>query len=172
MIRKLSFTGSTAVGKRLLDQAASQVIRTSMELGGNAPFLVLDDADLDIAVEAAFLAKMRNMGQACTAANRFLVHADVAQGFAARLGERMGALTVGDGRVEGVDVGPLIDQAARDKLLRLTGDAIDRGAVTVTGGQAVDGPSYFVQPTVLTDVVPDAVLNGTEWGTGRLRHHP
>jgi succinate-semialdehyde dehydrogenase / glutarate-semialdehyde dehydrogenase len=105
VIRKLSFTGSTAVGKRLLAQAASQVIRTSMELGGNAPFLVLDDADLDIAVEAAFLAKLRNMGQACTAANRFLVHADVAQEFAARLGERIGALTVGDGRAEGVDGG-------------------------------------------------------------------
>jgi succinate-semialdehyde dehydrogenase/glutarate-semialdehyde dehydrogenase len=162
VIRKLSFTGSTAVGKRLLAQAASQVIRTSMELGGNAPFLVLDDADLDIAVEAAFHAKMRNMGQACTAANRFLAHADVAQEFAARLGERMGALTVGDGRVDGVDVGPLIDQAARDKVLSLIGDALDRGATTVTGGKAVDGPGYFVQPTVLTDVAPDAALNDTE----------
>jgi succinate-semialdehyde dehydrogenase/glutarate-semialdehyde dehydrogenase len=162
VIGKLSFTGSTAVGKLLLAQAASQVIRMSMELGGNAPFLVLEDADLDIAVEAALLAKMRNVGEACTAANRFLVHAGVAEEFAARLGERMGALKVGDGLEEGVDVGPLIDQAAREKVLSLMGDALDRGATTVTGGKVVDGPGYFVRPTVLTDVAPDSALNGTE----------
>jgi succinate-semialdehyde dehydrogenase / glutarate-semialdehyde dehydrogenase len=162
IIRKLSFTGSTAVGKLLLAQAANHVIRTSMELGGNAPFLVLDDADLDIAVESAFAAKMRNMGEACTAANRFLVDAEVAEEFAARLAERLAALTVGDGLDAGVDVGPLIDQAARDKVLTLTGDALDRGATIVTGGKPVDGPGYFVQPTVLTNVTPDAALNSTE----------
>lgn len=162
VVRKLSFTGSTAVGKLLLAQAANQVIRTSMELGGNAAFLVCDDADLEVAVEAAFLAKMRNMGEACTAANRFLVHADVAGEFATRLGERMNALRVGDGQEAGVEVGPLIDQAARDKVLALVSDAVDRGATTVTGGQALDGPGYFVQPTVLTDVAPEADVNHTE----------
>lgn len=162
VVRKLSFTGSTAVGKLLLAQAATQVIRTSMELGGNAPFLVLHDADLDVAVDAAFAAKMRNMGEACTAANRFLVHADVAGEFAERLGERMGALQVGDGRQEGIQVGPLIDQAAREKVLTLTQDALDNGAVTVTGGHAIDGPGYFVEPTVLTDVSSQSALNHTE----------
>ena len=122
VIRKLSFTGSTAVGKHLLAQAADGVLRTSMELGGNAPFLVLDDADLDRAVEAAFQAKMRNMGEACTAANRFFVHAAVAEEFSSRLAERMGALTVGDGTADGVDVGPLIDEASRQKVRKL-----DRG---------------------------------------------
>ena len=162
VIRKLSFTGSTAVGKVLLGQAAEHVIRTSMELGGNAPFLVLDDADLDVAVDAAFAAKMRNMGEACTAANRFFVHADVADEFAARLGERMGALTVGDGMHSGVDVGPLIDQPARDKVLTLVRDALDRGATTVTGGRCPDRRGYFVEPTVLTDVAPESALTSTE----------
>ena len=162
IIRKLSFTGSTAVGKLLLARAPRHIIRTSMELGGNAPFLVLDDADLDIAVDAAFVAKMRNIGEACTAANRFIVHAAVAAEFAARLGERLAALTIGNGLDEGVDVGPLIDRAAREKVLGLMGDALERGATTVTGGKAVDRPGYFVQPTVLTDVAPDAALNSTE----------
>jgi succinate-semialdehyde dehydrogenase/glutarate-semialdehyde dehydrogenase len=161
-IRKLSFTGSTAVGKLLLAQAAGQVIRTSMELGGNAPFLVLEDADLDLGVDAAFAAKMRNMGEACTAANRFLVHASVAEEFATRLGARMGALTVGDGRTAGVDVGPLIDATAREKVLWLLHDALERGARTVTGGNELPGPGYFVQPTVITDVSPEAALNRTE----------
>jgi succinate-semialdehyde dehydrogenase/glutarate-semialdehyde dehydrogenase len=161
-IRKLSFTGSTAVGKLLLRQAADRVIRTSMELGGNAPFLVLCDADLEVAVEAAFAAKMRNMGEACTAANRMLVHADVAQEFADRLGERMGALTVGDGLQDGVDVGPLIDQPAREKVLDLMHDALSRGASRVTGGSCPDGPGYFIEPTVLTDVAADSALNATE----------
>jgi succinate-semialdehyde dehydrogenase / glutarate-semialdehyde dehydrogenase len=161
-IRKLSFTGSTEVGKLLLGQAARHVIRTSMELGGNAPFLVLDDADPEIALEAAFAAKMRNMGEACTAANRFLVHADLAVEFATRLGERLGALTVGDGLQEGVDVGPLIDGPARTKVLGLMQDALDRGATTVAGGGCPDRPGYFVEPTVLTDVAPDSALNTTE----------
>jgi succinate-semialdehyde dehydrogenase / glutarate-semialdehyde dehydrogenase len=162
VIRKLSFTGSTAVGKLLLRQAADRVIRTSMELGGNAPFLVLEDADLDVAVDAAFLAKMRNMGEACTAANRFLVHASVADAFAERLGERLGALTVGDGMQAGVDVGPLIDAPARAKVMELMQDALDQGARTVVGGGQPGGPGYFVEPTVLTDVAPTSALNATE----------
>jgi len=162
LIRKLSFTGSTAVGKLLLAQAAPNVIRTSMELGGNAPFLVLDDADLDVAVDAAFDAKMRNMGEACTAANRFFVHTAVAHDFAERLGQRMSALTVGDGLLSGVDVGPLIDKSARTKVLDLMDDALSRGATTVAGGARPGGPGYFVQPTVLTDVAPDSALNSTE----------
>ena len=134
VIRKLSFTGSTEVGKLLLEQAARGVLRTSMELGGNAPFLVLEDADLDRAVEAAFHAKMRNMGEACTAANRFFVHAAVAEEFSARLAERMGALTVGDGTEDGVDVGPLIDEPSRQKVRTLVDDAVDRGASVLVGG--------------------------------------
>jgi succinate-semialdehyde dehydrogenase/glutarate-semialdehyde dehydrogenase len=162
VIRKLSFTGSTAVGKLLLGQAARNVVRTSMELGGNAPFLVLEDADLGIAVDAAFAAKMRNMGEACTAANRFFVHADVAEEFATRLGERMSGLTVGDGLEEGVEVGPLIDDSAREKVRGLMRDALDRGARLVAGGGCPDRPGYFVEPTVLTDVAPDSALNSTE----------
>jgi succinate-semialdehyde dehydrogenase / glutarate-semialdehyde dehydrogenase len=162
VIRKLSFTGSTEVGKLLLEQAARQVMRTSMELGGNAPFLVLEDADLDRAVEAAFHAKMRNMGEACTAANRFFVHASVADEFSARLAERMGALTVGDGTEPGVDVGPLIDEPSRQKVRTLLEDAVDRGASVRVGGGSPDRPGYFVEPTVLTGVAPDSALNSTE----------
>jgi succinate-semialdehyde dehydrogenase/glutarate-semialdehyde dehydrogenase len=162
VIRKLSFTGSTAVGKLLLRQAADHVIRTSMELGGNAPFLVLDDADLELAADAAVAAKMRNMGEACTAANRFLVHADVADEFATRLADRMGAFAVGDGMNDGVDVGPLIDEPAREKVLDLMQDALDRGARTVTGGGRPDRPGYFIEPTVVTDVAPASALNATE----------
>lgn len=162
VIRKLSFTGSTAVGKLLLAQAAPNVIRTSMELGGNAPFLVLDDANLDVAVDAAFAAKMRNMGVACTTANRFFVHAAVAHDFAERLGHRMSGLIVGDGLLSGVDVGPLIDEPARTKVLDLMDDALARGATAVAGGARPGGPGYFVQPTVLTNVAPDSALNSTE----------
>jgi succinate-semialdehyde dehydrogenase/glutarate-semialdehyde dehydrogenase len=162
VIRKLSFTGSTAVGKLLLEQAARGVLRTSMELGGNAPFLVLEDADLDRAVEAAFHAKMRNMGEACTAANRFFVHAGVADEFSARLAERMGALTVGDGTEPGVDVGPLIDEPSRKKVRTLLEDAVDRGASVQVGGGSPDRPGYFVEPTVLTNTAPDSALASTE----------
>ena len=162
VVRKLSFTGSTAVGRLLLAQAAPRVIRTSMELGGNAPFLVLDDADLDVAVEAAFAAKMRNMGEACTAANRLFVHAAVADEFAERLGQRMSALTVGDGMQPGVDVGPLIDAPARSKVLDLLDDALARGATTVAGGGRPDGRGYFVEPTVITNVSAGSALNSTE----------
>ncbi len=160
--RKLSFTGSTAVGRKLLEQCADQVMRTSMELGGNAPFLVFGDADLDVAVEGAMLAKMRNMGEACTAANRFYVHASVVDEFARRLGERMGALPIGRGVEDGVVVGPLIDAAARDKVTSLVGDAVRRGAEVVVGGEPLDGAGYFYPPTVLTNVPNDAQLRHEE----------
>ncbi len=162
VIRKLSFTGSTEVGKILLEQAARSVIRASMELGGNAPFIVFEDADLDVAVDAAFVAKLRNMGEACTAANRFFVHAAVAEEFAHRLGERMAALTVGDGTRPGVDVGPMIDDAGRQKVLSLVSDAVDRGASVITGGRAIDGVGYFVEPTVIVNTDPTSSLAHTE----------
>ncbi|MGH2833178.1 MAG: NAD-dependent succinate-semialdehyde dehydrogenase [Solirubrobacteraceae bacterium] len=150
--RKLSFTGSTEVGRTLIEQSARQILRVSMELGGNAPFLVFEDADLDAAVQGALLAKMRNVGEACTAANRFHVHESLAAQFAARLAERMGAMKVGRGTEPGVDVGPLIDQAQRMKVSELVQDAVDRGARAVLGGKSVDGPGYFFEPTVLAEV--------------------
>ncbi|ACU97993.1 NAD-dependent succinate-semialdehyde dehydrogenase [Saccharomonospora viridis] len=156
--RKLSFTGSTAVGRKLLEQCADKVLRTSMELGGNAPFLVFDDADLDAAVEGAMQAKMRNIGEACTAANRFYVQRGIADEFARRLTERMSALPIGRGTEDGVVVGPLIDQAAVEKVDTLVQDAARRGAEVLTGGSAIDGPGHFYQPTVLTDVPTDALL--------------
>ncbi len=157
--RKLSFTGSTAVGRKLLEQCADQVMRTSMELGGNAPFLVFEDADLDVAIEGAMQAKMRNIGEACTAANRFYVHSSVADEFARRLGERMAALPIGRGVEDGVVVGPLIDSDARDKVASLVDDAVRRGAEVVVGGTSLEGEGYFYPPTVLTNVPggrPDA----------------
>ncbi|WP_083513427.1 NAD-dependent succinate-semialdehyde dehydrogenase [Curtobacterium luteum] len=157
-LRKLSFTGSTPVGRTLLAQAAQNVLRTSMELGGNAPFLVFEDADLDLAVEGALAAKFRNTGQACTAANRFIVQESVAEEFARRLTERVGAMTVGRGTEDGVAIGPLIDQRAVDKAHRLVTDALDRGATLCTGGQPVEGPGTFYAPTVITDVQPGSDL--------------
>ena len=133
-LRKVSFTGSTAVGKKLVAQAAENLQRVSMELGGNAPFLVFGDADVDAAVEGAMIAKMRNMGEACTSANRFLVHTSVAEEFTEKLGKRMGALTVGRGQDEGVDVGPLIDEKAVTGIAQLVQEAVDGGARVVTGG--------------------------------------
>jgi succinate-semialdehyde dehydrogenase/glutarate-semialdehyde dehydrogenase len=156
--RKLSFTGSTEVGRSLIEQSAEQVLRVSMELGGNAPFLVFADADLDAAIEGAMLAKMRNVGEACTAANRFHVHESVADEFARRLSERMGALKLGRGTEDGTDVGPLIDEAQREKVEELVGDAVERGARALTGSGRVDGPGYFYEPTVLADVPEDARL--------------
>ncbi|MBZ4020658.1 NAD-dependent succinate-semialdehyde dehydrogenase [Streptomyces purpurogeneiscleroticus] len=161
-VRKLSFTGSTQVGRILLAQCADTVVRTSMELGGNAPFLVFADADLDKAVDGAMVAKMRNMGEACTAANRFFVHRSVADDFANRLAERMGALTVGPGTQDGTDVGPLIDAAGRNKAADLVQDAVQRGAKALIGGEAPDGAGYFYPPTVLTDVHPGSALMSTE----------
>src|SRR3954449_982545 len=154
--RKLSFTGSTEVGRKLLEQAAEQILKVSMELGGNAPFLVFEDADLDAAVEGALLAKMRNIGEACTAANRFHVAEPVAEEFAKRLADKMGSLKVGRGTEEDVKVGPLIDQPSREKVEELVGDARDKGAKVLVGGQAQDGAGYFYEPTVLGDVSPDA----------------
>lgn len=162
LARKLSFTGSTAVGKKLLEQSAEKVLRTSMELGGNAPFLVFEDADLDEAVEGALLAKMRNMGEACTAANRIYVHADVAEEFARKLADKMAQMPVGPGTQEGVRVGPLINQDAQDKVDELVTDAVDRGARVLTGGQVPDGPGYFYPPTVLTGVPAEARMTHEE----------
>ncbi|HEY4728932.1 MAG TPA: NAD-dependent succinate-semialdehyde dehydrogenase, partial [Actinomycetes bacterium] len=151
-VRKLSFTGSTEVGRTLIAQAADNVLRVSMELGGNAPFLIFDDADLDAAVEGAMLAKMRNIGEACTAANRFHVADSVAGAFADKLAERMGAMKVGRGTEDGVQVGPLIDKDAVDKVSELVSDALDKGARAVVGARPGDGRGYFYQPTVLADV--------------------
>ncbi|MBT0773925.1 NAD-dependent succinate-semialdehyde dehydrogenase [Kineosporia sp. J2-2] len=161
-LRKLSFTGSTAVGQKLVAQSASQLLRVSMELGGNAPFLVFDDADLDAAVEGAMLAKMRNIGEACTAANRFLVHHSVAEEFGNRLAGRMGALKLGHGTEEGVDVGPLIDSKARDKVSELVADAVGTGARVLVGGSPVGERGYFYAPTVLTGVEPGARMLAEE----------
>ncbi len=155
-LRKLTFTGSTAVGQKLIEQSAQQVLKVSMELGGNAPFLVFGDADLDKAVDGAMLAKMRNIGEACTAANRFIVHESVAEEFSARLAERMGAMSIGRGIDDGVTVGPLVDSAAVDKVTELVADAVDKGATIVTGGTAIDGPGHFYPPTVLTGVPTSA----------------
>jgi succinate-semialdehyde dehydrogenase/glutarate-semialdehyde dehydrogenase len=156
--RKLSFTGSTEVGRTLIQQAAKRVLRVSMELGGNAPFVVFGDADVAAAVEGALLAKMRNIGEACTSANRFLVHESVAEQFTRELAERMGAMTVGRGAGEGVDVGPLIDADQRHKVDALVRDAVERGARLLTGGKAIEGAGYFYEPTVLADVPADARL--------------
>jgi len=157
-LRKLSFTGSTEVGRKLIEQAAENVLKVSMELGGNAPFLVFDDADLDAALEGAMIAKMRNIGEACTSANRFHVAAGVADEFASRLAERMEGLKVGRGTEEGVDVGPLIDDDQRSKVAELVDDAVGKGAKAIVGGQAVDGAGYFYEPTVLGDIPSDARL--------------
>jgi succinate-semialdehyde dehydrogenase/glutarate-semialdehyde dehydrogenase len=153
-LRKVSFTGSTGVGKVLVAQAAENLQRVSMELGGNAPFLVFEDADVAKAVEGAMIAKMRNMGEACTSANRFLVHTSVAEEFTRRLGERMGALRVGRGQDDGVDVGPLIDEKAVNGVAELVREAVGKGARVVTGGGDPDG--NFYAPTVLADVPSDA----------------
>ncbi len=155
-LRKLTFTGSTAVGKVLVEQSAEQLLRLSMELGGNAPFLVFEDADVDAAVEGAMLAKMRNIGEACTAANRFFVHESVAERFSAAFAERMSGLTVGKGTKKGVDVGPLITAKARDGVHELVEDAVGRGATVLTGGAPVPGRGHFYEPTVLTQVPADS----------------
>ncbi|MEV5610641.1 NAD-dependent succinate-semialdehyde dehydrogenase [Streptomyces sp. NPDC052225] len=161
-IRKLSFTGSTQVGRTLLAQCADTVVRTSLELGGNAPLIVFEDADLDAAVDGAMVAKMRNMGEACTAANRIYVHSAVAEEFGARLAARMSALKVGDGTAPGTDVGPLIDAAGRAKVEHLVRDAVERGAKVLTGGELPPGAGTFYPPTVLAQVPRDAELTGTE----------
>ncbi len=160
--RKISFTGSTPVGKHLLELAAKTVMRTSMELGGNAPFLVFEDADLDVAVEGAMLAKMRNIGQACTAANRILVQRPVAEEFSRRLTERMAALQMGRGVEDGVVVGPLVNQGAVDKVDELVRDAVSRGATAQLGGEPSSREGYYYPATVLTGVPAEADLASTE----------
>jgi succinate-semialdehyde dehydrogenase/glutarate-semialdehyde dehydrogenase len=157
-LRKVSFTGSTPVGKRLMEQASKHLLRASMELGGNAPFLVFEDADLDAAVEGALVAKMRNIGESCVAANRFHVHESVADEFAARLAARLGAMKVGRGTEDGVEVGPLIDATQRDKVAELVEDAVDKGAKVLAGGERVGDRGYFFAPTVLADVGEGAAL--------------
>ena len=157
-LRKMSFTGSTPIGKKLMEQASKRLIKCSMELGGNAPYIVFDDANLDEAVDQALIAKMRNGGESCVAANRFLVHESVATEFAARLSERLGAMSVGRGTEDGVQVGPLIDATQRDKVAELVDDAIGKGAKVMTGGERVGDRGYFYAPTVLSGITPDAEL--------------
>ena len=161
-LRKLSFTGSTEVGRMLVAKSATNLLRVSMELGGNAPFIVFDDADLDLAVDGAMVAKMRNMGEACTSANRFLVSSTVAEAFADKLAARMGGMRVGRGTEEGIQVGPLIDAAAVAKVQGLVKDAVARGAKLVTGGDKLEGAGHFFAPTVLTNVNRDARISAEE----------
>ena len=157
-LRKLTFTGSTEVGRKLIEQSAEGLLRVSMELGGNAPFLVFADADIDRAVDGAMLAKMRNVGEACTAANRFIIHESVAEDFSTKLAGRMGAMKIGRGTGEDVEVGPLVEAKQRDKVVQLVDDAVAKGATVLTGGKALDGDGYFFPPTVLTGVSEDAVM--------------
>ncbi len=161
-VRKLSFTGSTEVGRMLLRTAANTVTNCSMELGGNAPFLVFPDADIDAAVGGAFLAKMRNGGEACTAANRFYVHEAVAEEFAAKLAARLSALRMGPGLEDGTELGPLVNADTRDKVAGLVQAAAADGSRIITGGRAPDRPGYFYQPTVLDQVRPDAGILSEE----------
>jgi succinate-semialdehyde dehydrogenase/glutarate-semialdehyde dehydrogenase len=157
-VRKLSFTGSTEVGRILLKEAADQVVNCSMELGGNAPFVVLEDADLEAAVDGAMVAKMRNGGEACTAANRFFVHADVADDFSARLAERMAGMRLGPGTADDTQVGPLVNEEAVSKVDELVRGAVDAGSRVVVGGTRPDRPGFYYDPTVLADVPPGAAI--------------
>jgi succinate-semialdehyde dehydrogenase/glutarate-semialdehyde dehydrogenase len=161
-LRKLTFTGSTPVGSKLMEQAAPNLLRVSMELGGNAPFLVFEDADLDDAVEGALTAKMRNIGEACTAANRFHVAGGVAEEFASKLAEKMGEMKVARGTEDGAQVGPLIDEDQRSKVRELVDDAREKGAEVLVGGKDVDGSGYFYEPTVLGEVPKKAELRYEE----------
>jgi succinate-semialdehyde dehydrogenase/glutarate-semialdehyde dehydrogenase len=156
--RKLSFTGSTEVGRKLMQQGSDQILKMSMELGGNAPFIVFDDADVDDAVAGAVIAKMRNVGEACTAANRFHVADAVASEFAEKLAEKIGAMKVGRGTEEGVEVGPLVSEDQREIVEGLVEDAKSKGAKVLVGGEPIGDRGYFYAPTVLSDVPPDAKL--------------
>jgi succinate-semialdehyde dehydrogenase / glutarate-semialdehyde dehydrogenase len=161
-VRKLSFTGSTEVGRQLLRQGADTVLSCSMELGGNAPFIVFEDADLDAAIEGALIAKLRNGGEACTAANRFYVHEAVAGEFTARLADRFGKLTLGPGLDESTDVGPLVNEATRSKVAGLVDGVAGDGGQVVLGGSAPDRPGFYYQPTVIDQVPASAAIAGTE----------
>jgi succinate-semialdehyde dehydrogenase / glutarate-semialdehyde dehydrogenase len=156
--RKVSFTGSTEVGRILMQQASQNVLRSSMELGGNAPFIVFEDADLDAAVEGARIAKLRNIGESCVAANRFYVHESIADEFAQRLADQFKGLKVGPGTDPETDLGPLISEDQRDTVSGLVDDAVSKGAACVYGGKKLDGPGYFYEPTVLKDVPLEAKL--------------
>ncbi|CAN5227709.1 NAD-dependent succinate-semialdehyde dehydrogenase [soil metagenome] len=161
-LRKLTFTGSTEVGRTLIEQSAQGVLRVSMELGGNAPFIVFADADLDKAIDGAMLAKMRNIGEACTAANRFIVHESLADEFGRRLAERMSAMKVGRGVTDDVEVGPLVEAKQRNKVASIVDDAVAKGAKVLTGGAIPEGAGYFYPPTVLTNVPSDADIAKVE----------
>ncbi|MCM0614468.1 NAD-dependent succinate-semialdehyde dehydrogenase [Paenarthrobacter sp. TYUT067] len=161
-LRKLSFTGSTEVGRRLLADASETVLRTSMELGGNAPFVVFDDADIDAAVDGAMFAKLRNMGEACTAANRFIVQESIADEFTEKFASRMASLTTARGTEPGSQIGPMIDAKSRDKIHSLVTEAVSAGATAVTGGAPVDGPGYFYAPTILTGVTEGSPILSEE----------
>ena len=161
-LRKLTFTGSTPIGRQLMEQASERLLRVSMELGGNAPFLIFEDADLDDAVAGAMVAKMRNIGEACTAANRFHVAGSVADEFAEKLAEQMGQMKVARGTEEGAEVGPLIDEDQRSKVSELVDDALDKGAKALVGAEKIDGHGYFYRPTVLNDVPKEADLRYEE----------
>jgi succinate-semialdehyde dehydrogenase/glutarate-semialdehyde dehydrogenase len=161
-VRVVSFTGSTEVGRKLLHEAADNIIKPSMELGGNAPFLVFEDADIDAAIEGAMIAKMRNMGEACTAANRFYVHEKVHDEFAKKLTAKMSALKMGNGLDDGINVGPLVNKEGRDKVIELVADAIAKGSKLLTGGQTPTGPGYFYPATVLTNVPDSAKMLNEE----------
>jgi succinate-semialdehyde dehydrogenase/glutarate-semialdehyde dehydrogenase len=161
-LRKITFTGSTQVGVKLLEQSAQRVLKTSMELGGNAPFLVFEDADLDAAVTGAMLAKMRNIGQACTAANRFIVHESVAEEFGHRLAAKMGELKLGRGVDGETTCGPVINDKARKNIQRLVDASVGEGANVLTGGESLDGDGYFFKPTVIDNVKPGSTILGEE----------
>src|SRR5437764_1595080 len=157
-VRVVSFTGSTAVGRTLLRAAADNVVKPAMELGGNAPFIVFEDADIDAAIEGAMIAKMRNMGEACTAANRFYVHERVHDEFAQKLTAKMSALKMGNGLDEGVALGPLVNKDGRDKVIALVDDAVKKGAKVLTGGKAPGGAGSFYPATVLTGASDAATM--------------
>jgi succinate-semialdehyde dehydrogenase/glutarate-semialdehyde dehydrogenase len=161
-VRVLSFTGSTEVGRKLLHEAADNIIKPSMELGGNAPFLVFDDADVDAAIDGAMIAKMRNMGEACTAANRFYVHEKVHDEFAKKLTAKMSGLKMGNGLDDGVALGPLVNKDGRDKVIELVDDAVSKGAKVLTGGKTPGGPGYFYPATVLTNVADSSKMLNEE----------
>src|SRR5919205_2905476 len=161
-LRKLTFTGSTPIGRQLMEQASERLLRVSMELGGNAPFLIFEDADLDDAVAGAMVAKMRNIGEACTAANRFHVAGSVADEFAEKLAEQIGQMKVARGTEEGAEVGPLIDEDQRSKVSELVDDALDKGAKALVGAEKINGHGYFYRPTVLNDVPKEADLRYEE----------
>jgi succinate-semialdehyde dehydrogenase/glutarate-semialdehyde dehydrogenase len=161
-VRVVSFTGSTEVGRKLLHEAADNIVKPAMELGGNAPFIVFEDADIDAAIDGAMIAKMRNMGEACTAANRFYVHEKVHDEFAKKLTAKMGGLKMGNGLDDGVALGPLVNKDGRDKVIELVDDAVKKGARVLTGGKLPDGPGFFYPATVLTNVSDDSKMLNEE----------